>query len=520
MNDLCICFRYYQFLLLFVLVSCLTALPALAQSTRYVSTTGITSNPLSATSWATSTTDLQGVVMASATNDQVWVAAGTYKPTPGSNRSMSFSMKNGVAIYGGFLGIETALNQRPTINLTTPSGTTLSGDVGIPDNPTDNSFHVINNPAGLTTTALLNGFVIFGGNTSGVFPDYYGGGMYNNGSGAGNSCSPTVINCLFINNSAAEGGALYNNGNAAGSSNAQLIDCVFRSNTATSFGGAVINDGGIGGTNSARFTNCLFQNNTAPTGSGGAVYNFGQNGSSTPRFINCSFLNNAAPNGGAIYNDGSSNGISNPQLTNCSFLNNTATTGGAIVNYTIGGGISNPQFTNCVLFSNGGANTIANTSATLTAQYSLFEPSVTGYVSGPGNLTTTISPFASATSTQLKNGSPPVNAGDPTITSATVGTLDLAGNPRFFANAGMPAGRIDMGAYELQEILEIYSLKNGDWNDNSVWSVERLPQLSERVRLNHLITIPANYPALGGTLIYNPASKLIYGSGGKLQMGQ
>jgi hypothetical protein len=77
-----------------------------------------------------------------------------------------------------------------------------------------------------------------------------------------------------------------------------------------------------------------------------------------------------------------------------------------------------------------------------------------------------------------------------------------------------------MGAIELQEVLEIYSLKNGNWNDQTLWSVERLPQLGERVRLKHLVTIPASFLALSGRLLYDPASKLIYGAGGRLQLGQ
>ncbi len=440
-------------LLFLLFLSGISTLTAFSQVTRYVSTTGTNSNPASATSWATSTTNLQGAIAASSVNDQVWVAGGTYKPggNGNSNRSLSFAMKNGLIIYGGFAGTETTLGQRPTINPTNPSATTLSGDVGILGNPTDNSFHVISNPAGLTTTAQLNGFVITDGNTSGVFPDYYGGGIYNNGSGAGNFCSPKIVNCVFVNNAASEGGALYNNGNGGGNSNAQIINCVFLNNTATSFGGAAINDGGSGGTNNSRFTNCIFFNNSAPTGSGGAVYNFGGAGSSTPQLINCGFQGNVAGNGGAMYNDGSNAGMSNPQLTNCSFQSNSAANGGGLYNNGMGGGTSTPQFTNCVFFGNGGADTFVNNLAGgASASYSLFEPSVTGYASVTGNITTSTSPFSSTAGLQLAICSPAVNAGDPASTTATVSLTDLAGNPRFYANTGTPAARIDIGAYEVQ----------------------------------------------------------------------
>lgn len=502
------------------LLLALSSLSTTAQTTRFVSTTGTNSNPVSATSWATSTTNLQGAINSlSVTGGQVWVASGIYKPTSGYDRNANFSMRNNVAVYGGFLGTETSLNARPTVTLTIPSGTTLSGDVGIIDNPTDNSFHIVNNPPGTNQTAILDGFVLTLGNTSGIFPDYYGGGMYNDGSGAGNDCSPTVRNCVFTNNWATEGGALYNNGNGGGSSNARIISCLFVNNTAQSFGGAVENDGGNGGTNNATFINCDFRNNTLPNNSGGAVYNFGAVGSSTPRFINCAFQNNTAANGGALYNDGSNGGISNPMLTNCSFQGNTASAGGVLYNYFVGGGISTPTLTNCLLFGNGGATTFGSSAPTsMSVSYSLLEPSVTGYVSGSGNALITLSPFVSTTSVQPKNGSPAINTGDPATSTALVGTTDLYGNPRFYN--GTPPTRIDMGAVELQVPLEIYSLVNGNWNNAATWSVGRLPAAGERVRLRHLITIPASFVAQGGILLFDPASKVIYGAGGRLQVGQ
>jgi len=200
-------------LLIFALL--LTGLTTQAQTTRYVSTTGTNTNPASATSWATSTTNLQGAIDASGVT-QVWVATGIYRPTTVStNRGASFAMKNGVAIYGGFVGTETALTDRPAINPVSgsPSSSTLSGDIdNSPADNTDNSRHVIFNPPGLTTTAILDGLVITGGNADGSSPDNVGGGMYNNGSGSGNVCSPSLTNCSFQGNTASGqgGGAMFN----------------------------------------------------------------------------------------------------------------------------------------------------------------------------------------------------------------------------------------------------------------------------------------------------------------------
>ena len=144
----------------------------LGQTTRYVSTTGINTDPATATSWATSTTNLQGAINSlTATGGEVWVATGVYHPTgitnpPFSERDNSVSMKAGVAIYGSFRGHETALNQRPVVNPGAPGSTTLSGEIGDPNSMTDNSYHVIQNNQGLTNTAILDGFVVADGYAS------------------------------------------------------------------------------------------------------------------------------------------------------------------------------------------------------------------------------------------------------------------------------------------------------------------------------------------------------------------
>ena len=468
-----------------------TSLLAQAQTIRYVRTDGTNPNPATATTWATSTPNLQGAINASAATDQVWVATGTYKPggNANTNRNLSFAMKNGVAIYGGFAGVssETALSNRSTINPITgpggasqPSSTTLSGDIGDPNTTSDNSYHVINNPTSLSLTnlAILDGFVITGGNANGSGNNgggtnlNLGGGMLNNGRGSGGNCSPLIRNCSFQANSASSyGGAIYNNGFFLGKSSPVLTNCSFQRNSATE-GGAIFNDGfqgisspvltncsfqsnsavdvggaiannGYEGTSSPVLTNCSFQSNSAT--SGGAMVNDGRTGSgrSNPTLTNCSFQGNLAINrGGAISNDAYTFGTSSPTLINCSFQNNSAAAGGAMHNDGVNSGTSSPTLTNCVVFGNGGGNTFfRKSSPPFVATYSLFEDTVAGY-SGSNNLTTTVSPFISLTNARLNGCSPAINAGDNTANSTAT---DLDGNPRI-----VNGGRIDMGAYEYQ----------------------------------------------------------------------
>ena len=166
-------------------------------------------------SWPNAYDNLQSALTAALSGDEIWVAAGTYKPTTATDRSISFVMKDGVAIYGGFVGNETALNQRPTINPVSGihSSTSLSGDIGTVNDPNDNSYRVIKT-TNLNTTAVLDGFVV----TLGVGDGSYdvGGGMDNNGG------SPTIRNCSFQNNKANAGGAINND-----DSSPQITNCSF-----------------------------------------------------------------------------------------------------------------------------------------------------------------------------------------------------------------------------------------------------------------------------------------------------
>src|SRR5262249_54017507 len=105
-------------------------------TTWYVNAAATGSN--NGRSWTNADTDLQKALGSAQSGDQIWVAQGTYKPTSGTDRSLSFALKAGVAIYGGFAGGETLLSQRDFVQHVT----TLSGDIGTPGDSGDNSYHV------------------------------------------------------------------------------------------------------------------------------------------------------------------------------------------------------------------------------------------------------------------------------------------------------------------------------------------------------------------------------------------
>ena len=474
-------------------------------------------------SWADALTDLQSALTYPCPQSltEIWVAGGVYKPTTSTgpaSRSISFAMLPGVAIYGGFVGNETTLSSRPAIQPRTgqPSSSTLSGEIGDPSSLTDNSYHVVST-TGLTGSAVLDGFVITAGKADGygTYSMGVGGGFYNSAS------SPTLQNLSFLNNQVLNDGAgMYN---IAGS-NPAITNCLFSGNSAfNGYAGGISNDGsspvltnvsfvkngsysGGGGIrnssgSSPRLTNVLFVSNSSTYG--GGLYN---SSNSNPTLVNVAFIGNSGGyNGGGLYNTNNSN----PQLTNVSFLNNRVSLsgagfgGGAIYN-----GSGSTSLTNCVMFGNGGSNSIQGSS--VTATYSLFENTVTGYSSSATNLTTAVSPFASLSSVALAANSPAINAGNlGGYTTANGPATDLPGNPRIVN------GSIDMGAVEFQVGETIYTVQNGNWSDASTWSVNRLPIAGESIGINHAVQVNGTFQIK--RVVYGPGARLIFNSGGRIQ---
>ncbi len=60
------------------------------------------------------------------------------------------------------------------------------------------------------------------------------------------------------------------------------------------------------------------------------------------------------------------------------------------------------------------------------------------------------------------------------------------------------------------------TLKNGDWNDLSVWSGNRLPTAADALLLRHQVRIPSAYTSQAGQLIYEKGATLTFGSGSRL----
>ena len=178
-----------------------------------------------------------------------------------------------------------------------------------------------------------------------------------NGDGGGmdiRDSSPTVIDCIFTENSARSGGGMN-----IRDSNSTVTNCTFTRNSARNKGGGMnieysnstvtncmftgnsTQEGGgmcvVGG--SLAITNCTFTGNSTAVGGGMSCYD------GSPTIINCSFTGNSA----RLYGGGIFNVHCSPTITNCTFIGNSSTdAGGGLENR----GLSDTTLINCIVLGN------------------------------------------------------------------------------------------------------------------------------------------------------------------------
>jgi len=227
--------------------------------------------------WTNAFTDLQSALSISVFGDEIWVATGNYKATNTTDRTVSFVLKDGVNIYGGFAGNENSISQRDIPN----NPTTLNGDIGQTGDYLDNTYNIIRG-INLTSTIILDGFRIINGYSSGS----YNGGAIN--------LSNSVNGTLTIKN------------------------CYFYSNRAVSYGGAICLK-----SSKLIIDNSEFRNNqTVNGGDGGAIYTgTSGNGISTLIIKGTKFIGNYSYSGACLANTGSYQDLI---IDRCIFTNNTS----------------------------------------------------------------------------------------------------------------------------------------------------------------------------------------------------
>ncbi|WP_236980431.1 choice-of-anchor Q domain-containing protein, partial [Membranihabitans maritimus] len=404
--------------------------------------------------WTTAFANLQDALAVAESGDIICVAQGVYLPTDDGNRDSSFNIPDSVVLLGGFPMGGGLLSERNS----TCYETVLSGDIGSVGDHSDNSYHVIVTRS-VSKATIVDGFTITGGNADGDDSENTRGGGWLNSRLLGIMASPTIQNCVFIENSAlTAGGALYNLGAGRGVSSPELINCVLSGNTAKE-GGAIYSNSIFGGICAPKLINCILSGNVAEEG--GALYNFGaiSNGVSSPELINCVLSGNTAEVGGVIYHFGSAHPDESPAMINCIVTQNNAEVGPAFSMIYSKLSIQNSLFDLDLATLNSVGDGVTDNGGNKFDMDPLF-----AYAPAASAIPTTVGDF------RLMSGSPAIDMGDNT---ANMEAEDLDGLSRVYN------GIIDMGAYEWRPYClpdTVYLDENGEGMVDESGLVGELPE--------------------------------------------
>ena len=313
------------------------------------------------TSWTNASGDIQRMIDELADNNpgglpgEVWIAAGEYEPQTqlisNASYSASFRMRDGISVYGGFVGRETSKTARTM--KTKPEGEevmpwefehttvlkaayydrknlTLNGNKWT---LTSDSRHVVwfapmQDEDPFTQVTTLDGVTIMGGYAQGGtgLDDFYtdrGAGVYMDGENA------YLTNCTVTeNNATGNGGGVYlRNGRVQSS-------LIYNNNSDQNGGGVYVDDQGL-------VHRSMLANNSARNGAGVYLDNSDE-AQLLPDYLmlsTCVVSNNTASGNGAVYcNQGGvllQNTIVNNKCVTATDLTdpNASQTGGVYINY-------------------------------------------------------------------------------------------------------------------------------------------------------------------------------------------
>lgn len=445
------------------------------------------------TSWSNAFGDLHAAIAAANSGDQIWIAAGKYKPST-VDRNVRFVLKPGISLYGGFQGTETLLEQRDSTLAT--NQTIFSGEMqedGIDSNNSHNLVYVknITDPVQLNSiilekaystdihtlalmsainvehsTASLNNLEVRANNgysSSGVLvyesnvqinnsyihsniTKYGGGGITVDSDNMGLSAPIKLLirNSLLENNQGGIGGGLYFDPRSGLNDSVVLENVNIIGNTATSVGGGGIYiNYGVLIMNKVQIRDNLTSNSS---GRAGAIYAVLHKAIIANDVLIADNKINGVGIGGLYLSNGRAD------FTNCTIANNYAedTSYKGYNQMFISGATDSVIFKNCIFYSrinmhyDYGAWSTISTGFTPKVSFAncIFPREFPDYWQDDGNNLADTDPlFISDTNYVLTEFSPAIDAGDNSFRNV-IYTDDLAGNPRISNSI------VDIGAYE------------------------------------------------------------------------
>ncbi|UCH14578.1 MAG: T9SS type A sorting domain-containing protein [Bacteroidales bacterium] len=315
-------------------------------------------------SWTDALISIKTAIDSASAGDTIFVSAGFYPASASLDKNEYIGLKQGVVIFGSFIGNEDPITQAVIDSrdfVSNPS--LLMGDLFLDDagggNMEDNTYHVVvgkgTETESIDTTTVLNGFLIYGGNAIGdTDSTSVGGGIYLSATGGG-KCNPKLERLVLFGNYAKEGGGMMLYAGANSECSPVLNSVLLRGNYAD--GGAGLYCKAVGGVCNPTLDIVDFNYNVLSgvyPGKGAAMLNYAENTTSAAEcspVINISEISHHEGDidGGAVYNmaGGINEGTCNPVFINMSFYKN-GTYG--IIN-EIKNGTCMPQLTNVILWN-------------------------------------------------------------------------------------------------------------------------------------------------------------------------
>ena len=382
---------------------------------------------------------LQAAIAQATAGTQIWLADGLYLPTQGAARTISFTMKNGVAIYGGFDGGEVTLDERdPATNVAILSGDLGGDDGGAPGN--DNSLHVVRaDSAAITNSSILSGVTVTGGNANaGGDPNDRGGAML-----IINGADPVFEDVIFSNSRCSFGGGA----GYVRNSSPSYIRCTFTGCDGGNFGGAFDIFSG-GPVVNVLFDGCRVYDNRASRAGGIEAF-----GNVNVTLVNTVVVaNTTGGDGGGVFVANGADAF----MDSCTIADNSAGDTGGV--HLTGGGTLAAD--NCIIAGNSDAGGVVSNAQVNLTTASLDNCLVTGGWVGGGTGSFDGDPMfldIANGSGMIAAGSDAADRGNNLLVPAGL-LVDVNGNPRFTddscaTDAGTPGGAggkviLDVGAVE------------------------------------------------------------------------